>query len=105
MMSDVAASGGFIFGALVPLLLLLCFKQDVTDYHIIWRLSVALGLIPPISIFWFRYRMAVSTAYRKSAAKKDIIPLKPIVRRYWKNILGCCFGFFMLVLALVLFRL
>lgn len=95
MIADLSATFGFIFGGLVPLLLILCFHQNEKHYNIVWRLSLALGLIPPISIFWFRYKMAVSSAYRKSAAKKQRIPYWPIFKRYWRPLLGCSLGWFL----------
>jgi len=95
MIGDLSATFGFVFGGLVPLLLILCFHQNEAHYHIVWRLSLALGLIPPLSIFWFRYKMAVSTAYRKSAAKKQRIPYWPIFKRYWRPLLGCSLGWFL----------
>lgn len=95
MIGDLSATFGFVFGGLVPLLLILCFHQNEKHYNIVWRLSLALGLVPPISIFWFRYKMAVSTAYRKSAAKKQRIPYWPIFKRYWRPLLGCSLGWFL----------
>lgn len=56
MVADVSASLGFVFSGLVPLLLLLCFHERQSEYEKVWRVSFALGIIPPISIFWFRYR-------------------------------------------------
>lgn len=95
MIGDLCPTFGFVFGGLVPLLLLLCFHQNVANYHIVWRLSLALGLIPPLSIFWFRYKMAVSTAYRKSSAKKQRIPIWPVLKKYWRPLLGCSLGWFL----------
>jgi MFS family permease len=95
IISDISATMGFIFGGLVPLLLVLCVHQNEAHFNIVWRCAFALGLIPPLSIFWFRYKMAVSTAYRKSAAKKQRIPPMPILKRYWKSIFGCSIGWFM----------
>lgn len=95
MIGDLSATFGFVFGGLVPLLLILCFHSDPKHYNIVWRLSLALGLIPPLSIFWFRYKMAVSTAYRKSSAKKQRVPYWPILKRYWRPLLGCSLGWFL----------
>ncbi|KKY34008.1 putative metabolite transporter [Diaporthe ampelina] len=74
MLADLSASLGYVWGGLVPLLLLLCVGQEVEKYDIVWRTSFALGLVPPLVIFWFRLKMAVSTAYRKSALRKQRIP-------------------------------
>lgn len=41
----MSASLGFVFSGLVPLLLLLCFREQVSQYENIWRISFALGVI------------------------------------------------------------
>lgn len=89
MLADLSASLGYIWAALVPLLLLLCTGQQVSQYNTVWRTSLALGMIPPLSIFWFRIRMAVSTAYRKSSMRKQRVPYKLALKRYWRPLLGC----------------
>jgi MFS family permease len=89
MLADLSATLGYIWGALVPLLLLLCVGSDnVSKYAVVWRLSFALGALPPLSIFYFRMRMATSTAYRKSALRKQRVPYLLAAKRYWRNLLG-----------------
>lgn len=95
MIGDLAAGLGYCFGALVPLLLLLCVKQRVDKYHIVWRTALALGAIPPLSIFYFRMRMKVSTAYRKSALRKQRTPYVLIGKMYYRRIFGAALGWFL----------
>lgn len=95
MLADLSSSLGYVWGGLVPLLLLLCTQQKVENYDVVWRLSFALGLIPPVSIFWFRMRMAVSSAYRKSAMRKQRVPYWLAVKRYWRPLLGCSATWFL----------
>ncbi|KAF2788008.1 MFS general substrate transporter [Melanomma pulvis-pyrius CBS 109.77] len=94
MVADVSASLGFIFSGLVPLLLLLCFRQQESQYENVWRISFALGVIPPVSIFWFRYRMAMSSAERKNSSRKTIMPYHLAIRRYWRPLLGSALAWF-----------
>ncbi|KKA21753.1 hypothetical protein T310_4202 [Rasamsonia emersonii CBS 393.64] len=94
MIGDLSADLGFAFGSLVPLLVLLCFHQQVRHYEAVWRVSLALGIIPPLSIFWFRYRMTTSSAYRKSSMRKQRIPYWLAVKRYWRPLLGVCASWF-----------
>ncbi|KAJ5970184.1 uncharacterized protein N7479_000102 [Penicillium vulpinum] len=94
MIADLSASLGFAFGALVPLLLLLCFHQQVKHYETVWRISFAMGAIPPLSIFWFRYRMVVSSAYRKSSMKKQRLPYWLAIKKYWRPLVGVCGSWF-----------
>lgn len=87
-MAEVAANLGYCFGALVPLILLLCVHQREDKYGLVWRLSFALGMVPPLVIFWFRMRMTVSTAFRKSAMRKQKVPYLLIVKKYWRRLLA-----------------
>ncbi|KAK6001283.1 hypothetical protein QM012_002614 [Aureobasidium pullulans] len=95
MIADLSASLGYVFGGLVPLLLLLCVGQKKEKYDLVWRLSFALGLIPPVTIFWFRYKMAVSTAYRKASMRKQKVPYLLAIKRYWRPLLGASLTWFL----------
>lgn len=95
MLADLSSSLGYVWGGLVPLLLLLCVHQQVDKYDIVWRTSFALGLVPPLAIFWFRVRMAVSTAYRKSALRKQRTPYLLALKRYYRPLIGCAATWFM----------
>ncbi len=88
VMSEVAANLGYCIGAVVPLILLLCVHQKVEKYELVWRLSFGLGMVPPLVIFWFRLRMAVTTAFRTSAMRKQKVPYHLIVRKYWLRLLA-----------------
>ncbi|KAF2738621.1 MFS general substrate transporter [Polyplosphaeria fusca] len=94
MVADVSASLGFVFSGLVPLLLLLCFHQKESNYEKVWRIAFALGIIPPVSIFWFRFRMAMSSAERRSSSRKTIMPYHLAIRRYWRPLLGSAAAWF-----------
>lgn len=95
MLADLSSSLGYVFAGLVPLLLLLCVHEREDRYHIVWRTSFALGLVPPLVIFWFRLRMAVSTAYRKSALRKQRTPYVLALKRYYRPLIGCAATWFL----------
>lgn len=95
MLADLSSSLGYVWGGLVPLLLLLCVNQEVGKYNIVWRTSFALGLVPPLSIVWFRLRMAVSTAYRKSSLRKQRMPYLLALKRYYRPLIGCAATWFL----------
>jgi len=89
MLADLSASLGYVFAGVVPLLLLLIVGEGNEDrYYIVWRAAFALGAVPPLGIFWFRMRMAVATAYRKSAMRKQRQPYVLAVKRYWRPLVG-----------------
>lgn len=95
MLADLSASLGYVWGGLVPLLLLLCVGQQESKFNIVWRASFALGLVPPLVIFWFRLHMAVSTAYRKSAMRKQRVPYWLALKRYYRPLIGCAATWFL----------
>ncbi|KAF5621985.1 metabolite transport GIT1 [Fusarium sp. NRRL 52700] len=95
MVADLSAGLGYTFGALVPLLLLLCVHQRTDRYETVWRVAFALGAVPPLSIFWFRLRMRVSTAYRNSALRKQRTPYVLIFKKYWRRIVGAALSWFL----------
>jgi MFS family permease len=88
MLADLSASLGYVWAGLVPLLLLLCVGKREDKYEIVWRTAFAVGAIPPLAIFWFRLRMAVATAYRKSAMRKQRTPYWLAVKRYYRPLIG-----------------
>lgn len=95
MLADLSSSLGYVWGGLVPLLLLLCVGQRADRYEVVWRASFALGLVPPLVIFWFRLRMAVSTAYRKSALRRQRTPYLLALKRYYRPLIGCATTWFL----------
>ncbi|KAJ9222975.1 hypothetical protein DTO169C6_4648 [Paecilomyces variotii] len=95
IISDAGSSLGWAFGALIPLILLLCYHQEIKHYNAVWRISLATGVIPPLSIFWFRYKMMASSVERKSSMRKQRVPYLLAVKKYWRPMLGCCASWFL----------
>lgn len=88
MLADLSSGLGYVWGGLVPLLLLLCVGQDQSKYKIVWRTAFALGAVPPLGIVWFRVRMSVSTAFRKSSMRKQRVPYLLALKRYYRHLIG-----------------
>ncbi|UNI22740.1 hypothetical protein JDV02_008603 [Purpureocillium takamizusanense] len=88
MIADTSSSLGYVWGGLVVLLLLLCVGQEESKYYIVWRTAFALGAVAPVSIIWFRMRMAVATAYRKSSMRKQRVPYLLALKRYYRPLIG-----------------
>lgn len=55
----------------------------------IWRVCFGLGVIWPLSIFYFRYKMATSHLYKASAMKKNV-PYWLVLKYYWPRLIGTC---------------
>lgn len=77
---------GFVLASLIPLILLLITHGG--NYNLIWRLSVGLGLILPLSIFYFRLVMKPSSTYKKFGTSTLALPYGLIVKKYWKAFIG-----------------
>ncbi|EJT73612.1 hypothetical protein GGTG_07468 [Gaeumannomyces tritici R3-111a-1] len=88
---------GFMFAMLADLSASLSYVGPAwaTMYGVVWRVSFALGAAPPLVIFWFRVRMAVSTAYRRSAMRRQRTPYALALRRHWRPLLGCSATWFL----------
>ncbi|KAF9548929.1 Plasma membrane permease, mediates uptake of glycerophosphoinositol and glycerophosphocholine [Mortierella hygrophila] len=80
---------GFVLSALVPLILALAGSS----YEVIWRASFAFGVLPPLSVMYFRFKMDNSDIFQKNAIKKKV-PYGLILQRYWKYLLGTAGSWF-----------
>ncbi|KAF9918518.1 Plasma membrane permease, mediates uptake of glycerophosphoinositol and glycerophosphocholine [Lobosporangium transversale] len=74
---------GFVLSALFPLIL----GAAGCSYPVIWRASFAFGVLPPLSVMYFRFKMDNSQIFQKNSMKKNV-PYLLIFRRYWKYLLG-----------------
>lgn len=55
----------------------------------VWRVCFGLGIVWPLVIFWFRFKMATSKMYKSSAMTKNV-PYKLVLKYYWPRLLGTC---------------
>jgi hypothetical protein len=55
----IYTSTSFVLGGLVPLIVLFAFHQR--HLEVVWRLSLALGAVLPLSVFYFRVKMVPNT--------------------------------------------
>ncbi|KAG0169134.1 Plasma membrane permease, mediates uptake of glycerophosphoinositol and glycerophosphocholine [Apophysomyces sp. BC1034] len=74
---------GYVISAIVPVILLAIFKDNLEP---VWRLCLGLGILPPLSVLYFRLKMADSKAYTAGAIKRKV-PYLLILKRYWPRIL------------------
>ena len=90
--TNFAIDFGFVIAGCVALIVLAAYNFEVSSG--VWRVSFGLGIILPITLFFFRIRMIESTQYRKHAIKKRM-PYGLIIKRYWKPMLGTSLAWFM----------
>lgn len=73
---------GFVVSAFVPLVCLWIFS--VHHLSVVWRLSLGLGAIPPISLFFMRLKLTDSESFKKnSMIKTKKVPYGLIFKFYW----------------------
>ncbi|OVF08985.1 putative metabolite transport protein [Clavispora lusitaniae] len=73
---------GFVISSFVPLVLLWIFSER--HLTVVWRLTLALGAIPPISLFFMRRKMTNSEAYEKLNMKTVTnFPFWLTIKFYW----------------------
>ncbi|KAI0076810.1 MFS Git1p-like glycerophosphoinositol permease [Panus rudis PR-1116 ss-1] len=59
----------------------------------VWRVCFGIGILLPITVFYFRMRMLSSELYRKGAIKRHV-PYWLVLKRYWKPLIGTCGSWF-----------
>ncbi|PAV22202.1 MFS Git1p-like glycerophosphoinositol permease [Pyrrhoderma noxium] len=60
----------------------------------VWRVCFGIGIILPVTVFFFRLRMLSSKLYKKGAIKRRV-PYWLTIRRYWKTLIGTCGAWFL----------
>lgn len=84
---------GFVVSSFVPLVLLWIFSEK--HLTVIWRLTLALGAIPPISLFFMRRKMKNSDAYEKLNMKTVThFPFLLVFKFYWFRLALACIIWF-----------
>ncbi|ODN74417.1 hypothetical protein, variant [Cryptococcus amylolentus CBS 6039] len=49
----------------------------------VWRLTLGLGCVPPLFLFYFRLKMKEPESYAKNSMRHTSIPYWLIIKRYW----------------------
>lgn len=55
----------------------------------VWRTCIGIGCVWPLAVFYFRYKMAMGTLYKKSALKQSV-PYGLVFKYYWPRLIGTC---------------
>ncbi len=61
----------------------------------LWRVMFGLGIIWPLSVFFFRLKMKTSKLYAKGAIRKQYVPYILTFKFYWVRLLGTCGAWFL----------
>ncbi|KAG2366642.1 hypothetical protein BDR07DRAFT_466984 [Suillus spraguei] len=60
----------------------------------VWRVCFGIGILLPLTVFFFRLRMLSSKLYRKGAIKRRV-PYGLVFKRYWRELIGTCGAWFL----------
>lgn len=87
----LAIDWGFVISAVVPMVFLAIFPDKL---EVAWRGSLAVGVLPPLIVMYFRSHVDESKLYVKDGMKNAPIPYGLIAKRYWRPLLGLSFAWF-----------
>ncbi|KAH6713869.1 major facilitator superfamily domain-containing protein [Leptodontidium sp. 2 PMI_412] len=80
LFTNVMIDWGFVIGAFIPyLLVVIC-----TDHHLraAWRISLGLGVLPPMILLWLRIKLQEPEEFKKESMKYVKIPYLLVIRYY-----------------------
>ncbi|KAM9906166.1 hypothetical protein OXX79_001707 [Metschnikowia pulcherrima] len=80
--TNFTIDAGFVVSAFVPLVLLWIFSER--HLTVVWRLTLALGVFPPLALFFMRRKMTNSDSYEKLNMKSvKKFPFWLVFKFYW----------------------
>ncbi|KAI9092825.1 major facilitator superfamily domain-containing protein [Phlyctochytrium arcticum] len=87
MVTNVVIDIGFVMAAVVPAGLLLGFGGwENGKGEIVWRLALGAGMLPPLSVLYFRIKSLNVDQYTRHNLKRSV-PYRLILARYWPRLL------------------
>ncbi|KAK8109242.1 glycerophosphoinositol permease 1 [Apiospora sp. TS-2023a] len=90
--TNAAIISGFVASSIVSLIVIAAYGGEPSDG--IWRICFGIGIVLPLSIFFFRMRLSDSEQYQKHAIQRKV-PYWLAIKFYWKALLGCCSAWFL----------
>lgn len=82
MFTNFQIDFGFVVSALVPMIVCLICTQD--HLRAAWRICLGLGIIPPLSLVYLRYKMKEPEEFNRQRMR--VFPLRLIFKFYWKRL-------------------
>ncbi|CAN6674626.1 glycerophosphoinositol transporter 1 [Trichomonascus vanleenenianus] len=79
--------------ALIIFLIVWSAAGGAAHLSTVWRVCFGIGIIWPLSVFYFRFRMATSKMYHKGAMRKKV-PYLLTLKYYWPRLIGTCGAWF-----------
>ncbi|KAL6797632.1 sugar transporter domain-containing protein [Trichoderma sp. SZMC 28013] len=84
------------FGGPLAVSIFLIVLSAAGENHLstVWRVCFGIGILLPLSVFYFRLKMLNSKLYRKGAIQRNV-PYGLAIRYYWKTLIGTCGAWFL----------
>ena len=93
--TNTAIDFGFAIAAFVPLVLLWICGTSNGELTTVWRVSLGLGAVCPLTILVFRAKMHEPVAYQKGRINYKKMPWVLIMKRYWVRFVAVCVAWFL----------
>ncbi|KAL8704115.1 MAG: hypothetical protein Q9225_008098, partial [Loekoesia sp. 1 TL-2023] len=81
MFTNVQIDAGSILSTLVPMILVLICTED--HLRLVWRLSLGLGVIPPLSLLYLRLKLDEPEEFKRETMKNTKTPWFLVLKFYW----------------------
>ncbi|KAG6993922.1 hypothetical protein G7Y79_00049g084820 [Physcia stellaris] len=81
MFTNVQIDLGFVLSNLIPMILVLICSES--HLRAAWRLSLGLGVIPPLSLFYLRLKLREPEQFNRETLKNTKTPWLLVMKYYW----------------------
>ncbi|PNY25652.1 metabolite transport protein GIT1 [Tolypocladium capitatum] len=78
----------------VSIFLIVLSAAGTNHLSTVWRVCFGIGVLLPLSVFYFRLKMLNSKLYRRGAIKRHV-PYGLVLRYYWRSLIGTCGAWFL----------
>ncbi|TCD69968.1 permease [Steccherinum ochraceum] len=84
------------FGGPLAVSVFLIVLSAAGENHLptVWRVCFGIGVLLPLTVFYFRMKMLSPKLYRDTAIKRRV-PYGLVIKRYWKPLIGTCGAWFL----------
>ncbi len=78
MFTNVQIDIGFVMASSVPMILVLIFSEHLL--RATWRVALALGVIPPLSLFYLRLKLKEPEEFNRETMKDTRTPWLLVIK-------------------------
>lgn len=83
LFTNVQIDLGFVVAAIVPMILVLITGEHRAGLMIAWRVSLGLGIIPPLSLLYLRFKLKEPESFRRGTMARTHTPWLLCIKYYW----------------------